>query len=269
MKPVPKRETGRVFPRGSAMPLKSSLAFLLAASVALPATAAFAADYEPPVFVDEAPEYTPVEVGSGWYLRGDVAYQPDDGYGYDEDFVNFRGSYGPIRYSEEENQFSGSIGVGYHWTDWLRTDVNVGLFAGNDVDASYTTSDFQDRFEANNDAWYGMANVYADLGTVAGFTPYVGAGLGVLRTKWDANASFTDAFGTFEIGAQERAYSMAYTLNAGVAYALGGNVSLDVGYQYFNSPDAEYVRLGGSDTFEKQEGLEFQQIRAGLRYDLW
>ena len=35
---------------------------------------ALAADYDPPIYVDEAPEYQPVEIGSGWYLRGDVGY---------------------------------------------------------------------------------------------------------------------------------------------------------------------------------------------------
>ena len=56
--------------------MKSSLQILLIAgagarSATMPA---LAADYDPPIVVDEAPRNVPVEVGSGWYLRGDVGY---------------------------------------------------------------------------------------------------------------------------------------------------------------------------------------------------
>ena len=41
-----------------------------------PATAlpAIAADYEPPIVIDQPVEEVPVEIGSGWYLRGDIGY---------------------------------------------------------------------------------------------------------------------------------------------------------------------------------------------------
>ncbi len=55
------------------MRYKTGIVLALAAATLLPA-AALAADYDPPIYVDEAPEYVPVEVGSGWYLRGDVGY---------------------------------------------------------------------------------------------------------------------------------------------------------------------------------------------------
>ena len=56
----------------------SRLALLLAAAALGPLPAAYAADYDPPIIVEEATEYVPVEVGSGWYLRGDVGYNFSD-----------------------------------------------------------------------------------------------------------------------------------------------------------------------------------------------
>src|SRR5690554_2575077 len=51
-----------------------SLPVIAAMLAVAPATVATAADYNPPIYVDEAPEFRPVEIGSGWYLRGDVGY---------------------------------------------------------------------------------------------------------------------------------------------------------------------------------------------------
>src|SRR5215218_8917130 len=69
----------RVDPGGSAgvSTMKASLRILISAiAVGLPASA-FAADYEPPIVVDQPVEEVPVEVGSGWYLRGDIGYNFD------------------------------------------------------------------------------------------------------------------------------------------------------------------------------------------------
>ena len=54
------------------MVLKSRIALALAAIMLMPVTQASSADYDPPIYVDQAPDYVPVEVGSGWYLRGDI-----------------------------------------------------------------------------------------------------------------------------------------------------------------------------------------------------
>ena len=57
--------------------MKASLRILiLAIAVGLPPSA-FAADYDPPIVVDQPVEDVPVEVGSGWYLRGDIGYNFD------------------------------------------------------------------------------------------------------------------------------------------------------------------------------------------------
>lgn len=256
------------------MPLKTSLLLLLSSAALLPASLAVAADYDPPVFetAQDAPEYKPVEVGSGWYLRGDVGYQLNETFETDDHQFSSTFSAGAISVDEDENMFSGSLGIGYHFTDWLRSDVNVGYIAGNDVSASYDDGTIAARGELSNDAWYGMANIYADLGTIAGFTPYVGAGAGVYASKIEGEVGFTNADDPTQndsASIDERRYSAAYSLNAGIAYNFGNNLSADLGYQFLASPQAEYLRLNDVNDVSVEEGVKLHQVRLGLRYDLW
>ena len=78
--------------------MKPSLrTLILAAAAALPLPA-FAADYDPPIVVDQPVEEVPVEVGSGWYLRGDIGYNFSLDARGDFDFRNFdpaSGTYSP------------------------------------------------------------------------------------------------------------------------------------------------------------------------------
>jgi len=53
--------------------------------------------------VDQAPDYVPVEVGSGWYLRGDV------GYAFSHPFKNGETLAG---FTESSSLFDGSVGMG-------------------------------------------------------------------------------------------------------------------------------------------------------------
>lgn len=204
------------------------------------AGAASAADYDPPIFIEQAPELVPVEIGSGWYLRGDVTYV------FDEPLYDFDGA--------RNRRFGGSGGFGYNFTDLLRADVNVGYLAGDEftVPTAFGVGD------AEYKAWYGMLNGYLDLGTVAGITPYVGAGIGVLHSRY----SFDTGVGSFS----DNSYDMAYALNAGLAYKVSDNLSLDLGYQYLEAPKAEFVN---TDTLLLDEGIKYHQVKVGLRYDLW
>src|SRR5690606_35197789 len=120
-------------------------------------------DYDPPIYVDEAPEYTPVEVGSGWYLRGDVGYAFKRGYKrqalssrdavFDSELMGL-GWIGPLdAYSlnEKQNSFTGSVGFGYHFNDWFRADVTIGALANDRYSANgHLTAGYLDPYAAND-----------------------------------------------------------------------------------------------------------------------
>lgn len=345
------------------MTLKLRTLLLLAASALAPA-AAVAADYDPPIYVEDGPEYQPVEVGSGWYIRGDVSYNlnrsykdtslsVDDSLFYN-DLVGY-GWAGPLdifSLKEKELPVSGSVGFGYHFNDYLRGDINVGflqddkirgsahMFAANLNDGpvnwmdpavtdipdfgclgsrTITTTTFDDQGDpvgqpqvqhdpdwrrdcmvnatASSSAWNGLANAYVDLGTYAGFTPYIGAGVGLIynRTKISATAtcegysssetvgdtqtdteflcrgqsSPSDADVEYTPGSYRHSeYNLLYALNAGVSYQVSQNTSIDLGYQYMNAPGVEHYSIG-EDGIERHKGIDYHQVKLGLRYDLW
>ena len=247
-----------------------SLSRLLASCAALamlPLSQALAADYDPPIFIEEAPEYVPVEIGSGWYLRGDVSYNinrefEDDVFGVDPDF----------NFSEYTVPVSATIGMGYHLSDFFRVEANVGLLSRHTAEVNYLTADSSVEQSLENEIWSGIISAYGDLGTIAGFTPYVGAGVGLVSAKRDFRLSedFDDLATTdTSFRDNERDYSLAYSLGAGVAYQVTDNLSLDVGYQYVAAPSAEYVEFTGPGTYAVRDGLDFHQVKVGLRYDLW
>lgn len=251
---------------------KRILGLMLATACSLGATAALAADYEPPVF--EAPaedEYVPVEVGSGWYLRGDVGYTSNEPYKRE-----YSGSIPGATFSDEFKPFSASLGAGYHFNDFLRVEANLGTlpsgserFAG--ITDAGTATEASVAGAADNKAYFGMVSAYADFGTFSGLTPYLGGGIGLAHYKYEGHESTNYAdpglIDTVVVN-EKRGYAFAYSLGAGVAYNVSQNVALDVGYQYFSAPDAErFALLGPGSNVEK--GIDYHTVKVGLRYDLW
>jgi outer membrane autotransporter protein len=119
--------------------------------------------------------------------------------------------------------------------------------------------------ELETQSWSGMANVYLDMGTYYGFTPYVGAGLGILYTHSTFDAD-TVALGPVNLDDTQSKF--AYSLGAGVAYQVARNWSIDLGYLYTASPDTEFDEVTPAGLVI-EDGLAFNEFKVGLRYDLW
>lgn len=232
------------------MELKSPIALALIATAFTPLAPALAADYDPPIYVDQAPEYTPVEIGSGWYLRGDVGYNAGD------PVYNFT----LLGEKTKHTKFNGGVGVGYHFNDWVRGDVTLS-YAGRD---KFHYDDGTDAASASLDMWSGLVNGYVDLGTYAGITPYIGGGIGMLYSKHEVSID-SPVLGVTSSDSDTQ-YKFAYALNAGASYKVSNNVSVDIGYQFLSSPSTKYVN---TDTLTTDKGIDQHQIKVGLRYDLW
>ena len=78
-----------------------------------------------------------------------------------------------------------------------------------------------------------MLNAYYDFDTCTKFTPYVGAGIGLAKTKIARHGDTYD--GPFMGGEGTVKHTgIAWQIGAGIAYALNDNVSVDVGYRYID-----------------------------------
>ncbi|AZO21233.1 MULTISPECIES: outer membrane beta-barrel protein [unclassified Mesorhizobium] len=288
------------------MTSKSRIALALAAIVLMPATQALSADYDPPIYVDQAPDYQPVEVGSGWYLRGDV------GYAFSHPFEHQISASGSTSFTNDSSLFTGSIGMGYHLNDFLRVELNGGILPTNKfgdhalvpngcaghtnnlvivggtaiIQSVAATEDCEATNRATNKGYSVMANGYVDLGTYVGLTPYIGGGVGIAYNKYfktqgerkcvevDPDSSgaggFTcdDPAGYGGSEDSEAKFNLAYSIGAGLSYQVSKNLSVDLGYEYFSIPSGKYVAYDNG-AFNVHKGIDYQTVKLGLRYDLW
>ena len=204
-----------------------------------------------------------------------------------------------------------SVGVGYVFNSWFRSDVTFDWrqpYAGS-ATQSYTPSIVTYNnipyevggcgFSATTEtscykidktsisSWSVMSNVYGDLGTWEGFTPYVGGGVGVTELTARSTENFYFSNGqpynsngynnTFcPSGSGSTCYIVGYpgatgvartnfswALMAGVAYDIMPHIKLDIGYRYFNMGSVPVATAWGGVAHET---IDTQEVRVGLRF---
>ncbi|MDX3929162.1 MAG: porin family protein [Shinella sp.] len=228
-----------------------------------------------------------------WYIRGDIGYAPWIGEG-NPDLRTYQpggapatgASFDSARFSEP---FSFGAGVGYQFGDMFRADLTAEYFRGDMTGGSGAscaggggTCGFS--HDADYDAFAIMANGYVDLGTLAGFTPYVGAGVGATYLDWG------DVAGRCRQGAGGCAdenrvsgslpglgdWRFTYALMAGASYDLSDRVKLDLSYRFSDIAggdmfgyDTTERALGASGAKGKDDGFQRHEFRVGLRVSLW
>lgn len=243
-----------------------------------------------------APEIVAAAPASRFYVRGDVSYDFSSDLDVTQRIVDPTGTLvsGFSRLDLDEG-FDGGVGIGYQATDWLRTDATFHYWK-DELTTTATDSLICAGDPACNalggagdlEAYELMANVYADLGTFAGFTPYVGGGLGAVHLSYDDTSISLDAGGGCDVSDPcggpadpvgsigfkgENSWRFAYALNAGVAYNMTQSLALDVGYRYLNvdggdtySFDGASIGAPGSKILGEDDGFDRHTIQLGLRY---
>ncbi|KXF76220.1 hypothetical protein ATN84_15105 [Paramesorhizobium deserti] len=240
---------------------------------------AFAADYDP-VYVQ--PEAAPVEVASGWYLRGDVGHsfdaETDGHYRVLDSGVITERDYDTI---ELRGNTDFSIGAGYRFNRYLRADATLGYW-NRDVFGSTAFSDvlfFDDTSKIS--AWELMANAYVDIATWGKITPYIGGGLGFTRVKYGTlkNRAFCyepsicgNSYEADHGGLSSTRFTWA--LMAGATVDITANTKLDFGYRYSHIKggkafgwDAFDQAAGATGPQGYDDGFSVHQVRVGLRYE--
>ena len=194
------------------------------------------------------------EFSSGWYLRGDVGYRMNQ-----VDDVTNDGAPPAVRGNDLDTSWLIGAGVGYK-LEWFRTDVTVDY--GTKSEFSGDSAIRNDDFTANIDSVTGLLNVYGDLGTWHGFTPYIGLGVGVAHVQ-AANFNLAST-GRAEVDSTN-SWNFAWAYMAGISYRVTGNYHIDLGYRHIDMGDVSTGRdgFGNQLTFNK---LSSDEVRLGFRY---
>ncbi|MCA1406107.1 porin family protein [Ensifer sp. IC3342] len=258
--------------------------------------AAYAADDE----LLDAPEITISPEGSdvsGLYLRGDIGYAPwrEEGDPSYRTFDPGTNSYNTVPFDNARfaKPISGTIGIGYRFNDVVRADITAEYFEGRFDGSSLSASPCAGQgagtscafsHDANFSALGLMANGYVDLATLAGFTPYLGAGIGATNINWNTvreTATCLPGGGACAGGAGATSYEgedswrFTYALMAGVSYDITDRLKLDLGYRYSRIADGGMFGFGAEALAGARgakghdDGLSRHEIRAGLRFALW
>lgn len=223
------------------------------------------------------------EFGSGWYLRGDIGrvdyVPPKQGRA-----VGAVGS--PLVGLKFDKTFSIGGGIGYRFNRFLRFDVTADYRGETRFMDRSSRTNFAEGFNEETgkfSAIVALANVYADLGTWYGLTPYVGAGVGVARQGFRGFFSETtcttvtcgDPAVVHVIGLQgdkvfrpnRTGTTLAWALMGGISTDIGRGFSLDTGYRYLNAGHARSaIDAYGFDT--RLKDIKSHEVRVGLRYPL-
>ena len=142
-------------------------------------------------------------------------------------------------------------GIGYRFSDSIRADLTVSYRPDTDVDAT-TAGDAAVASEV--DGMTVMLNGYYDLPDFEGFTPYVGAGIGMARLET------ADQTGTVTGGATSTNLAWAMMLGTSIDVGLGESTVGDLGYRFISL--GEFAQQDGTT----YDDLYVHEFRAGLRH---
>ena len=219
--------------------LRVAFSILLAgAAFAAACAPAFAADTSLSGADDLLAKAPQVEDTSGWYLRGDIGYVFNQTPDWSASDFSAGGQ-------KLDDSWMLGIGAGLRLNDWLRFDLTADYRVRSDYSAFGVNADYS--------TTTALANIYADLGTWNGFTPYIGAGIGVGYVALDN----IQVLGT-DIG-DASGFGVAWALMAGVAVQLNDNLQIDIGYRYIS---LNSVSLGDVPDLDQ----DAHEIRVGARY---
>lgn len=261
------------------IPLKA-MAFLAAALAATSAPASAADLLGPAPLPDAVPLRSTIdEVGSGWYLRGDVG-MTNQSVKRLSNSLDALGTIEKVNLGFDSSPFVG-VGIGYQFSPWLRADI-TGEYRGKASfqgleryrDSTLPLGYGTDEYTATKKELVFLANGYVDLGNWKGLTPFVGAGIGVAYNTIDQFRDTNVVTQGLAFAPSASKLNLAWALHAGLAYDIAPNLKVELAYRYLNLGDgktgtvydyAGRCAFAGCDNI-KFKNIDSQDIKIGLRW---
>ncbi len=111
-------------------------------------------------------------------------------------------------------------------------------------------------FDGTVETLAGMGNIFLDIPTGIGITPFIGGGIGYADVEADISSGFANLVNDSD-------GVLAWQLRAGIAFAIFPYTDLTLGYRYFVTEDLDMQNATGS---VEVEGLRTHIGEIGLRF---
>jgi opacity protein-like surface antigen len=231
------------------------------------------------------------EATARWYLRGDIGYNFLVNPSQDADGSIVTPAAGSIDLTNTSisNTFAFGGGAGYYLSRHWRTDLTYMWDPDSRVHGFWAISPTlaADGFRTNRNFHIQssvlLANVYYDFDNWHDITPYLGAGVGVswnvTRDAFAFDGGGCACFAGTPIGGTTP--NFAWDVAAGFTHEIDRGVSLDVGYELIDLGKARIsdfttncLSCKGFQGPLNNPGTNVDtiwdnQIRVGIRYDIW
>ena len=148
--------------------------------------------------------------------------------------------------------------------DWFRADVTIDRgwrtsYSGTTAAAGAT----QPQYTAKIDALSILVNGYIDFGSWSGFTPYVGAGVGMTRLK---STQYRDSAFVGAAGPEGEAQNFSWAWMAGVAYQIQPNWVIDMSFRHLDMGDVPRTTGTNPTVGGMFKNVTAQEARIGIRF---
>lgn len=238
----------------------------------------------------------PVPEGFTYYLRADLGW----GFSGDTDYSETGRVFGGAPFvttgtpftssalsgagdASSDGVFLGTVGMGMYFTPRLRGDITLDFRSKQDIESlgtyAYTAvggavaGSVRDQFNVSRVV--ALANLYFDLMPRGSFSPYIGAGIGLIYN--DATRTYSDTATSVGVtsvvtgSGSDTNVALAGALMAGVTFAWSHAWAIDVGYRalYLGGIDVSTPLTSGETSKATLDGAWEQQMRVGLRFNLW
>lgn len=216
----------------------------------------------------------------GFYVRGQLGYGAHTDMELTSRDVGFAGDV------ESEGNLAGSVGLGYDFGDWRFELDGTSLFTDLGAIANQPSSFAKVRTDAI------MLNAIYDFSDFGRFSPYVGAGMGLIDTEGSFSVhDFLNDTGNVLVrnpacvgtrpnpveaitcDSTDTGSTFGYQLLAGLGYDITDNLTWDTNYRYFDGGDidikGDYAgSISGASTalISQLEDIGGHVLMTGFRY---
>lgn len=170
--------------------------------------------------------------------------------------------------SKTGTRAGGALAIGYDFSKQFDLPVRAEIEYGAYGNLSKTIDYAEEGFSASEKYTIGvqtlLANVYWDITNYHGFTPYVGAGIGMafVKTKSETSINY-QPLPELSLDFSETKTVFAGQVGLGCSYAFNDYISADIGYRFLMMGDGEANGPYGLQA--KSKDLYAHQFMLGLR----